>query len=164
MTLCWRSEPRRRPCRTVGVTGGILRPLLLQLGPSFGRCPYPPKLVERIHVERQVIQFPLEAGQRGVGEAVEGDKLSGIVPDGLLVGMEDMGPVLVDTDAVCGGAMDIASGMSALVNDQASLATQGGLVGKYGTKQSRSHNQIIVWLHVFSTKLWKEFYLSNDLS
>ena len=83
-------------------------------------------------------------GHRRVGVPVEHRKLVDVVPDFLVVGVEDVGAVAVDVDALNAFGIDIAGNVVPLVHHQAGLAGGGGFVGKDCAVQAGADNQIIV--------------------
>lgn len=86
-------------------------------------------------------------GHRAVGVAVELRKLVHILPHGLVVGVEDVGTVAVHIDALHRLGVDVARNVAALVDDKALLAGLLCLVGKHGTIQARTDDQVIILFH-----------------
>ena len=62
--------------------------------------------------------------------------------------MEDVGSIEVDMYAVNILAVGIATRMTALVDDKTSSAGLRSQVGKGGTEEAGSHDEIVVWLHI----------------
>ena len=83
-------------------------------------------------------------GHGGIGVAVELGKAVHIIPDGAVVGMENVGTVAVDIDALHAFGVDIAADVAALVDDQHGLSGVHSLPGKGRAEQARAHDQIIV--------------------
>ena len=86
-------------------------------------------------------------GKGTVGISVEGNDRVYEVPNGLVVGMEDVGTILMDVDAFDILAIDIAAQMWAFVYDEAFLALFPGLMGESSAKQAGTNNEIIVVFH-----------------
>ena len=86
-------------------------------------------------------------GKGAIGISVEGNDRVYEVPNGLVVGMEDVGTILMDVDAFDILAIDIAAQVRAFVYDEAFLALLPGLMGESGTKQAGTNNEIIVVFH-----------------
>ena len=78
------------------------------LGLGLGGGHNAPHLVEGVHVEGQVVDLAVVVGHRAVGVAVELCKLVHILPHSLVVGVEDMGTVAVDIDALHALGVDVA--------------------------------------------------------
>ena len=83
-------------------------------------------------------------GDRAVGVAVELRELVDVLPHSLVVGVEDVGAVAVDVDALHLFGVDVACDMTALVDDEAALAGFLGLMGKYRAVQASANDKIIV--------------------
>ena len=118
----------------------ILGALLGNFGLSLSRGAHPPQLVEGVHVKGQVVEPPLEVGQRGVGKAVELYETGGVVPHLAVVSVEDVSAVAVHSNAFHLFAVDVAACMVAFVNHQTTFAGFAGFVGKDGTKKSCAYN------------------------
>ena len=86
-------------------------------------------------------------GKGTVGISVEGNDRVYEVPNGLVVGMEDVGTILMDVDAFDILAIDIAAQVWTFVYDEAFLALFPGLVSESGAKQAGTNNEIIVVFH-----------------
>ena len=123
---------------------GDLLALLLDLGGGFLRRHDAPHLVEGVHVKGQRIELALVVGNGRVREAVELCKPGDVVPDFFVVGMENMGAVLVDVDALDVLGIDVAGDVRALVDDQHAFAVRLCLVGKNRTVQPGTDYQIII--------------------
>ena len=122
--------------------------LLLNFGLRLGGGDHTPHLIEGIHVEGQVVQLALIVGHRGVGVAVEGGKPVHIVPHSLVVGVENMGAIAVDVDALHIFGIDVAGNVAALVHHQAGSSGIGGFPGKNRAEQAGADDQIIILFHV----------------
>jgi len=121
--------------------------LLVYFGLGFLRGVDAPHLVEGVHVEGQIVELALVVGHRAVGVAVELYEGVDIVPDLLVGGVEDVRTVLVDIDALDVLAIDVAADMWPTVNYKAGLALGCGKVGKGGSVESSSNNQVVVFTH-----------------
>ena len=128
----------------LGLGGEMGGPLLGNLGGGLGGGDNAPHLVEGVHVEGHVVQLALVVGHRRVGVPVEHRKLVHIVPHLLVVGVEDVGAVFVDVDALHLFGIDVAGDVVALVDHQAGAPGLGGFVGKHRAEQSGADDQIII--------------------
>ena len=72
-------------------------------------------------------------GHRRIGETVEGGKLVHILPDFLVVGMEDVGAVLMHMDAFHCFGIDVPGNMIPFIDDQDFFPSSFGFLGKNGT-------------------------------
>ena len=124
--------------------GQGLGALLLDLGGGLLGCYHAPHLVERVHVERQVVEPSLVVGHGRVGVTVEGHDAVDEVPHALVGGVEDVGAILVDVDAFHILAIDIAAEVWALVDDKAAGTSLMGEVGEGGTEEAGAHDEVIV--------------------
>lgn len=70
-----------------------------------------------LHVEWQRVKLALVVGYRRVRKAVELGKLCDIIPDLLVVGMEDMCAVLMDVNALNVLGVNIARNIGAFINN-----------------------------------------------
>ena len=123
--------------------GALLLDLRLRLGGGHD-APHP---VEGVHIEGQVVDLAVIVGDRAVGVAVELRELVDVLPHSLVVGVEDVGAVAVDVDALHLFGVDVACDMSALVDDEAAPAGLLGLMGKYRAVQAGANDKIIVLFH-----------------
>ena len=123
--------------------------LFLEFGHCFCRCGDTPHLIEGVHVERKIVEFSPIVGYRTVGISVELDDGIHKVPHLLVGGMEDVCTILVHIDSLDVFAINIASHMRALVNDQTFLACLSGEMGKCGTVEAGTDNEEIVLFHIF---------------
>ena len=119
--------------------------LPLDLRSRFFRSDHAPHLVEGVHVEGQGVKFALVIRHRGIGEAVKGHKLIHIIPNRLIVGMEDVCPVLVKINALHLFRVDVARNVIALVDDKHGFSGGFGLLGEDRTVKARADDEIIVW-------------------
>ena len=78
---------------------------------------------------------------------VELGELVDVVPHAPVAGVEDMGAVLVDVDAVDLLGIDIAGDMIALVDDEALLACLLCFVREHGTGETSADDEVIVLRH-----------------
>ena len=124
--------------------GQGLGALLLDLGCGLLGCYHAPHLVERVHVERQVVEPSLVVGHGRVGVSVEGHDAVDKVPHALVGGVEDVGAILVDVDALHILAIDVAAEVRALVDDKATGASLMGEVGEGGTEEAGAHDEVVV--------------------
>ena len=97
--------------------------LLVDLRGGFSRRNDAPQLGEGVHIEGKVVQFTFVIGYRRVDIVVELDELVDIIPHSFVVGMEDMGAVLVHVDAVKLFTVDIAADMAAALQNEAAFAS-----------------------------------------
>ena len=70
-----------------------------------------------------------------------------IIPNGLVVGVEDVGAVDMDVDALDLLGVDIAGNVGALVDDQDGFSRPHGLPGADRAVESRADDQIIIMRH-----------------
>ena len=110
--------------------------LFLDFRLCFCRGQSTPHLVEGVHVERQVVKFPLVVGDGAVRVAVEFHDGIHEVPHLLVAGMEDVRSVLVYVDPLDVFAIDIAAKLCALVYDEAFFPGTCGAVCKCGTEKT----------------------------
>ena len=123
---------------------GKLAALLVYFGLCLGWSAHAPQLVEGVHVEGQVVELALVAGQGGVDKVVELGKLVDILPHLAVAGVEDVGTVLVYPYIVNELAVEVATCVLAFVNDEAAFTGFGGLVGKHRAKETAANYEIIV--------------------
>ena len=126
--------------------------LLLDFGCSLLWRYDTPHLVERVHVERQGVQFALVVGHGGVREAIKLGKLCNIIPNLFIIGMEDMSTILMNIDPFNILSINISRNIRSLVNNKHLFTMCLSFMSKYSTIQARSHYQIIV-LHLDSSIL-----------
>jgi hypothetical protein len=103
--------------------------------------------VKSVHVERQVVQLAMKIGNRRVGVPVEGNYGIDKVPHRFVGGVENMRTVFVDMNTFNGLTIDIPAQVMALVNHQTPLSFLLGLVGKHGTKESCTNNEVMIGSH-----------------
>lgn len=118
--------------------------LLLDLGGGLLGSYHAPHLVERVHVERQVVEPSLVVGHGRVGVSVEGHDAVDKVPHTLVGGVKDVGAILVDVDALHILAIDVAAEVRSLVDDKATGAPFMGEVGEGGTEEAGAHDEVVV--------------------
>ena len=85
-----------------------------------------PELVEGVHIEGQVVDFPMIISDWGIDILVEFRKLVDVIPNRLVVSMENVGAKFVDLNARDFFRIDIARQVVALLNNQDALAFQIG--------------------------------------
>ena len=76
-----------------------------------------PHLVERVHVERQIVKFALVICDRAVRVAIEFNDGIHEIPYLLIARMENMRSVFVDVDSLDVLAIDVSTKVSSLVDD-----------------------------------------------
>ena len=108
------------PHQTDGLFLQILYPsnlfsLFLNLAHRLIGSPHTPHLVERVHVERQVIEQPFVVCHRRQREAVELYETIHELPHQLIRSMKDMRPILVHVDTLHALAIYIATQMGTLI-------------------------------------------------
>ncbi len=133
----------------LGLHGGqSLGTLLIDPGLSLRWSGNAPHLIEGVHVERQVVQPSVVVGHRAVGVAVEGHNAVHEIPHLFVVGVEDVGAVLVYVDALYLLAIHVAAQMPAFLQHQHALAALVRAVCEHGSEQARAHNYVIVLSHL----------------
>ena len=98
-----------------------IRPLLFDFGPRLLRSRNTPHLVEGVHIEGKVVQFPLVIGDGRIRVPVERNEGIHEIPDLFVGRMENMGPICVDMDSFDFPAVQIAAQLGTLVDDKAAL-------------------------------------------
>ena len=104
----------------------------------------PPHTIEGIHIKGQRIKLPFVVCHGRIGKAVEFGEAIHIVPNPIVIGVEDMGAVFVHLNALHLFAVDISGNVIPLVHHKNGKALVGCLAGKHGTKQSCTDYQIII--------------------
>ena len=89
----------------------------------------------------------MEVGDRRVDVVVELGEAVDVAPDVLHGGVEDVGAVAVDLDALDVLGVDVAGDVVAAVDDQDRLAGAPGGVGKDGARKAGTDNEVIVLGH-----------------
>ena len=128
-------------CRLADVLGGHL---LGDLG--LGVCRRDdarPHLGEGVHVEGHVVHVAVEVGYRRVDVVVELGEAVDVVPDVPHGGVEDVGAVTVDLDALDVLGVDVAGDVVAAVDDQDRLAGAPGGVGEDGAREAGADDKVI---------------------
>lgn len=134
--------------RFVDVFGGHL---LGNLGLGIGRRDDTrPHLGEGVHVEGHVVHVAVEVGDRRVDVVVELGEAVDVAPDVLHGGVEDVGAVAVDLDALDVLGVDVAGDVVAAVDDQDRLAGALGGVGKDGARKAGTDDEVIVLGHGYA--------------
>lgn len=115
--------------------------LFVEPGLSLGWSAHAPQLIERVHVEGQVVDPAVGSGShRAVGVAIEWHNGVNEIPHRLVGRVEDVRPILVYIYALNFLAIHIAAGMRTAVDDQASASGLRGKVRKRGAKQPGPDN------------------------
>ena len=91
--------------------------LFFNFGSRFCRRHHTPEFVEGVHIEGQVVDFPVIIGDWRVDILVEFRKLVDVIPNGLVVSMENVGAKFMDLNARDFFCIDIARHVVALLND-----------------------------------------------
>lgn len=81
-----------------------------------------PYFRERVHVERQIVEVVLVVDNGAVRVSVELGEAAHIVPDFLVVGMEDVRAVLVHVDSAVLVSVDVPRNVAAPLDHEAFLA------------------------------------------
>ena len=118
-------------------------PLRLDMRHRLPRRFHAPELIERIHVEGQVVQPPPIVGDGAVGEAVHPHEAVQVAPELVAVRMEDVRAVAMHVDAVHPLRVDVAAHMIAPVHDQAALCAVRQLPRQRCAGQPRANDQVI---------------------
>ena len=108
---------------------------------SDDRRPY---FCKRVHVERQVVEVVLVVDDGAVRVAVELGEAAHIVPDFLVVGMEDVRPVLVHVDPALLVSVDVPRDVSAPLDHEALLPAGCQQVRERRVEQPRAHEKKVV--------------------
>ena len=109
-----------------------------------------PHLGEGVHVEGHVVHVAVEVGDRRVDVVVELGKAVDVVPDVLHGGVEDVGAVAVDLDALNVLGVDVAGDVVAAVDDQDRLAGALGGIGEDGARKAGTDDEVIVLGHGYA--------------
>ena len=109
-----------------------------------------PHLGEGVHVEGHVVHVAVEVGDRRVDVVVELGEAVDVVPDVLHGGVEDVGAVTVDLDALDVLGVDVARDVVAAVNNQDRFADALGCVGKDGARKAGTDDEVIVLGHGYA--------------
>ena len=125
---------RMRQCR--------LCPLTLQLPLRLLGRANAPELIEGVHVEGQVIQLSLIIGNGAVGIAVHVNEAMHIPPQGIIVSVENMRPILMDVDAVHQPGIHVAAHMRALFQHQTAFARVQQLAGDGRPGEAGADDQV----------------------
>ena len=132
-------------CRLADVLGGhLLGDLCLGV---CRRDDARPHLGEGVHVEGHVVHAAAEVGDRRVDVVVELGEAVDVVPDVPHGGVEDVGAVAVDLDALDFLGVDVAGDVVAAVDDQDRLVGAPGGVGEDGAGEAGADDEVIVLGH-----------------
>lgn len=104
----------------------------------------PPELGERIHIEGKIEELAFVVGYGGIDVVIELGELIHIVPNVLVAGVEDMGPVFVNVDAVSFFAVNVAACMVPAFDDKAFSARLCHLVGEDAAEEAAADDKVIV--------------------
>ena len=104
--------------------------LLFNFCLGFRRRRNAPHLIERVHVEGQVVKFAFVIRDRAVRVAVKFDDGIYEVPYLLVACMENVGAVFMDINALDIFAIDVSAQLYAFVNDEAFPARFVGTISK----------------------------------
>ena len=115
-------------------------PLFFNFGGRFFWRHHTPELVEGVHIEGQVVDFPMIISDWGIDILVEFRKLVDVIPNGLVVSMENVGAKFMDLNARDFFRIDIARHVVALLNNQDALAFFGNFVGKGSAKEAGTYH------------------------
>ena len=107
-----------------------------------------PHLGERVHVERHVVHLAAEVGHRRVHVVVELGEAVHVVPDVPHRGVEDVGAVPVDVDALDLLGVYVARDVVAAIDDEDGLAGLACGVGEDGSGQAGTDDEVVVLGHV----------------
>ena len=107
--------------------------------------------MERVHVERQVVQLTPVIGDRAVGKPVEAAETVDVRPHRIIIGVENMGAIAVNGDPLHRLGVGIACHMAALIHNETAPARIGHFPGEYRSEQTRAYDQVVVLpAHSFS--------------
>ena len=109
-----------------------------------------PHLGEGVHVEGHVVHVAVEVGDRRVDVVVELGKAVDVVPDVFHGGVEDVGAVTVDLDALDVLGIDVAGDVIAAVDNQDRLAGALSGIGKDGARKAGADDEVIVLGHGYA--------------
>ena len=124
-------------------------PLCLNFLLGLLRTGNPPHPIEGIHIKGEGVDFSLIVGNGGIGKAIKFRKAIHILPNLFIVGMENVGTVVMNHDAILLVAVNISPDMIPLVNDQNFFPPFLCLSCKNSAKKSRTYYQIIKLCHLF---------------
>ena len=111
---------------------------------GLGGSHEPPELGEGIHIEGKIEKLAFVVGYGGIDVVIELGELIHIVPYVLVAGMEDMGPVFVNVDAVSFFAVNVAACMVPAFDDKAFFARLRHLVGGDAPEEAAADDEVIV--------------------
>ena len=109
-----------------------------------------PHLGEGVHVKGHVVHVAVEVGDRRVDVVVELGEAVDVVPDVLHGGVEDVGAVAVDLDALDVLGIDVAGDVIAAVDNQDRLAGALSGIGKDGARKAGADDEVIVLGHGYA--------------
>ena len=129
--------------------------------PASRRCPclcgspHAPHLIERVHVERKVVQLAPVVRDRAVRVAVERHKRIHEIPDSLVRGVENMRSICMDMDSLDIIAIDVPAEMWALVDNKSLFSLLFCKRCECRAVQAGADNKVIVF-HFLSRSFIKD--------
>ena len=116
----------------MGLVDGVAAGLALDFRLGLPGGEHAPQLGEGVHIKGEVVQLVVVDGHRGVDVVVELTIAVDVLPDLLVGGVENVGAIGVDQNALHLLAVGVASQMGPAVDDETALAGGGHLLGKSG--------------------------------
>ena len=107
----------------------------------------PPHTAEGIHIKRHIVHLALIIGHRAVGIAVEFSQAVDKIPNLPAAGMEDMGAVFMDMDALGLFTVNVPAQMIPFFQHQTFFSLFSCKIREHSGKQAAPHQQIVVLLH-----------------
>ncbi len=103
------------------------------------------KLVDRVEIDRQGVDLPLVGGLDPIGVGHHLAKTIDVIPDFLVVGVKDVGAVLVDLDARClvAGGVAIAREMGAFVDHMDGISFVRELAGDHCAAETSADAEVV---------------------
>ena len=135
--------------------------LLLDLLSSLLRSHNTPHLIEGIHIKRKAVQLTMIIGNRAVCKTVELRKLCNIIPDLLIIGMENMCTILMNIDSLNLLCVHVSCNIRAFVDHENRFARLLRLMSKDSTVKTGAYDKIIV--HSFFSLLFDVIILTPVL-
>jgi len=125
----------------------------LEFGAAFFGGGDAPELLERAQIDREGIRISPAFGTAAKDEWVEGREAVDVFPDTVTVGVEEMGAVAVDDDAVNFFGVAISADVLALLEDEAFAASVGHLAGEDRAEEAGADDEVVVHFCNSLTKL-----------
>ncbi len=122
-------------------------------GARFVGCDNTPQLAERVHIERQIVQFAFVVCNRRVYIVVEIGKFVDKIPHFLVGRMENVRAVAMHVYALDVFGVDVAADVVAFFKHENAFALFQSKIREHCAEQSASHYEIIVFFH-FSSVLF----------